>query len=126
MSLTVGVVVGVAIGLGLGWSLGRRFGSTRPVKPTSLSWAAFGLGLAAVLVLASALFLPLELPGAVGSAFNTAQISVVLSVAGVTDALWAIVRRDRHWVSWTALVLAALPTVFWALFVIGHLWEPTA
>lgn len=126
MSLTVGVVLGIAIGVAVGWSLSRGPRSARSLKPSALSWWAIGLALAALLMLASALFLPLALPGPVGSTFNTAQMSVVLSAAGVTAALWAIVRRDRHWVSWTALVVGALPLLFWALFALGHLWDPTA
>lgn len=126
MSLTVGVVLGIAIGVAVGWSLSRGSTSTRPVRPSAVSWWAIGFALAALLMLASALFLPLALPGPVGSAFNTAQASVVFSAAGATAAVWAIVRRDRHWVSWTALVAAALPSVFWALFALGHVWDPTA
>jgi hypothetical protein len=117
------VILGVAIGL----LLGRRIDSiNRPPKPSVLAWTAFAFGVAAVIMLASALFLPLALPGPAGSVMNSAQISIVLSMAAVTDAVWAIVRRDRRWVSWTALVVGALPTLFWALFALGYLLDPNA
>lgn len=125
--MSVGIVLGVVLGLVVGLALVRRIASfPRPAKASALAWTAFGPGVAAVLVLASALFLPLALPGPVGSAVNSAQVSVTLSIAGVMDAVWALVRRDRHWVSWTALVVSALPILFWVLFALGHLWDPSA
>jgi NO-binding membrane sensor protein with MHYT domain len=118
---------GVVLGVGVALALRSRIDSTnRSARPSALAWTAFGLGVASVITVASALFLPLVLPGPEGKAFNSAQISLVLSIAGVTDAVWAIARRDRRWVSWTALVVGALPTLFWSLFALGHLFDPRA
>lgn len=124
MSIAIGALLGVVLGVVVALALRRRIDSTnQAARPSAMAWTAFGLGVAAVLTLASSLLLPLVLPPA-GTAINTAPISLVLSMAGVTDAVWAIGRRDRHWVSWTALVVGALPTLFWCLFALGYLFEP--
>lgn len=126
VSFGVGILLGVILGAAVGVLLGRRIDpSAPPARPSALAWTAFGFGVAAVLMLASALFLPFQLPGPLASAISSASLSIVLSIAGVIGAVWALVRRDRHWVSWTAMVLAALPTLFWAFFALGYLLDPT-
>ncbi|TQK18330.1 hypothetical protein FBY40_0817 [Microbacterium sp. SLBN-154] len=123
--MIVFVVLGVALGAAVGIPLGRRIDRTRPPQRASaLAWTALALGIVAVGMLASALFLPLALPGPTGSAVNSTPVSIVLSMAGVTAAVWAIARGDRRWVSWTAGGIAAVPTVFWTVFALGYLIDP--
>jgi hypothetical protein len=127
MSIAIGALLGILVGTAIALPLSLRIDrSTRPPKPTALAWAAFVLGMAAVVALASALFAPFALSGPVGSAINSAHISIVLSMAGITIALWASIMRDRHWVTWTGLAVAAVPTVFWLLFALAHLFAPNA
>lgn len=84
----------------------------------------FAIGVVAVGLHAGAFFFPLVLLGSVGSAINATPLSIVLSMAGVTAAVWAIARGDRRWVSWTAGGIAAVPTVFWIVFALGYLIDP--
>ena len=79
------------------------------------------LRLVAVGLLAGALLSPLALSGPAGSAINATPLSIALSMAGVTGAVWAVARGDRRWVSWTAGGIAAVPTAFWIVFALGYL-----
>jgi hypothetical protein len=127
MSIAIGALLGILVGTAIALPLSLRIDrSTRPPRPTPLAWTAFAVGIAAVAVLAAALFAPFAVSGPVGSAVSSAQISMVLSLAGITIALWASIMRDRHWVTWTALGIAAVPTLFWLLFALGHLFDPNA
>lgn len=126
MSIAIGALIGILVGVAIALPMSRHIDrSTRPPKPTALAWTAFGIGILAVALHASALLAPFVMPGP-GFSVNSAQISTALSVAGVTMALWAIVMRDRHWVSWTALGVAAVPTLFWLVFALGYVFDPTA
>lgn len=120
MSIAIGALLGILIGTAIALPMSLRIDrSTKPPKPTAIAWTAFVIGIAAVALLASALFAPFAVPGPVGFAVNSAQMSTALSMAGVTMALWAIVLRDRHWVTWAALGVAAVPTLFWLVFALG-------
>lgn len=123
--MIVFVVLGVTLGLAVGIPLGRSIDTARPTRrPSALAWTALAFGVVAVVLLASALFFPLALSGPAGSAVNSTLLSIVLSMAGVTAAVWAIARGDRRWVSWTAGGIAAVPTVFWTVFALGYLIDP--
>jgi hypothetical protein len=127
MSIAIGALLGILVGTAVALPMSLHMNrSAPPARPTALAWTAFVVGILAVLVLGSALFAPFALSGPIASAVNSAQISMVLAMAGVTMALWASIMRDRHWVTWTALAVAAVPALFWLLFALGHLFDPNA
>jgi len=109
-----GVVAGVlAIVVG-----GRQVakGSEKPEKPTSLGWSVLGLGLITVVLAALAMW------GEGGSE----QLPRIFAggVATLIAGLGAIVKRDRHWPTWTGLVIGVLPAGFWGLFLAAFLLRP--
>ena len=44
-------------------------------------------------------------------------------VATLIAGIGAVVKRDRHWPTWTGLAIGGIPTLFWALFALGHLLD---
>ncbi|WES66262.1 hypothetical protein P0L94_09315 [Microbacter sp. GSS18] len=109
------VLVGVALGSGLGLLLGRKDWSR---KPSVLPWTA--LALTGGIVLTTAL--GFVLPGLFGAEALLALvipgvIALALSAAALVVSIWAVARRPRGGLSWTALIVTALPALFWLAFL---------
>lgn len=123
--------LGLLVGIGLAFALLRllpvRLDAVSPTaRPSALAWAALGLGSAALLMVAAGLLAPLLAEtGAFQFAIaSPAVLSIVLAVAASIAAIGSLVKGDRHWPGWAALVIAALPTLFWLAFLAGEIAFP--
>jgi hypothetical protein len=119
MIATVYSVAGLIVGTVLVLLLGRGFhrGGERPAKPTPLSWAGLVLGALAVLAVGLG-FLKLDVP-----ALGTTS-SMAFAFAGLVVSVSALVKGDRHWPAWLALVLCAAPALFWLAFFVLEIVTP--
>lgn len=129
MQATLGVVIGILLGFAAIKLLGNRIDpDSPPVKPSALAWTAFGSGLVALMMVAAGLAGPaLARLGAFPVAFAAAMpaaLSIVFAVGSLVAAMGALAKKDRHWVTWTALLAATLPVVFWIWFIVAELVSP--
>jgi hypothetical protein len=109
--LGLGVVAGyVAIVYG-----GRDFAreSGKPAKPTPLGWCVLAFGLVS-LVLALMV---------TGGGSDRVTWTFAAGIATLIAGIGAVVKRDRHWPTWTGLAVGGIPALFWALFALGYLLD---
>jgi hypothetical protein len=110
--LGLGIVAGVLAIVFGGRGISR--GSDRPAKPTAVGWCVLAFGL---ISLALALMVTSG-----GSWTWVSGAGLATLIAGIG----ALVKRDRHWATWTGLVIGVVPALFWALFALGYLLESLA
>lgn len=129
MQATLSVVVGILLGYALVGLLGGRIDRANPTgKPSALAWTALGVGAAALLLVTAGLVAPAIAPaGAIPATVVRALpagYSILLAVTGAFAAVGALAKGDRHWVAWVALVVTALPALFWVWFIGAELLFP--
>jgi hypothetical protein len=86
--------------------------SGKPAKPTALGWCVLAFGLAS-LVLALMV---------TGGGSDRVTWTFAAGIATLIAGIGALVKRDRHWPTWTGLAIGGIPALFWALFALGHLF----
>jgi drug/metabolite transporter (DMT)-like permease len=87
-------------------------------KPTTLGWWTLAFGLTAVTAFSIAQWLTPSgnIPG-----LGLWLISIAFALATVLVGVGALVRRDRHWLTWVGLFTGLAPAVFWIAFEAGNL-----
>ncbi len=108
----IGVALGLTVlfvgGLGVTAAMARE-------RPTMLGWWSLVLGAAAALnfVVGSGVFAVLVI-----EPLGWLLGSIVFASAAVVVAIGTLRRGDRHWPSWTGLVLGGIPALMWVVFVV--------
>jgi|GEM_PF-786659 len=125
MSLLGGLFLGGAAYAVLGTRIDPQ---SPPKRASALAWVAMGFGITATLMVLSGLLLPAAL-SALGIqpviAFALpAWLSIVFAFAGTVAAFGAFAKHDRHWPTWTGIVVGLLPVLFWVWFVIAEIVTP--
>jgi len=102
MQFTIALVTGLVLG-GVALALIRR--------AEDAGWVSLVAGLAGVVALAITMT-PLR-----SSMGWITRVSIGLPVAALVFSIGAVVRGGRRWTNWAGLALAAVPSLFWLLFV---------
>jgi hypothetical protein len=118
MIASMSFVVGVAIGGAMFAVLGRgiRRDAEPPQRPTVLGWCALAFGVIALVAVGLTFAKVSVLPGS--------AISIASAAAAVVVGVGALVKRDRHWPTWAALITGGVPAVFWIVFAAAELVGP--
>ena len=88
-------------------------------KPTPPGWWTLAFGLTGVTAFAVAAWLT------TGDNLHGSMlwlISITLSFAAVVVGIGTVIRRDRHWPTWTGLAAGLAPAIFWVAFAAAHVF----
>ena len=111
----LGVVAGVLAIVYGGRGLSRASGE--PAKPTALGWCVFAFGLVSLGITAWGLLVFDSGPETTVEPFPLlCGAGVAILIAGIA----ALVKRDRHWPTWTGLAIGLPAPLAVGVFALGY------
>ena len=114
IALVLGIVIGAVVLLVASRAVSGH--GVVPGRATTVGWSALWLGLAAF---AATGLMMVKVP-----VLSDARSSIALTTAALVVGFGAAFKRDRYWPTWVGLAAAAIPGLFWILFVVAEFVGP--